>query len=145
MSESVDQITAAVAEPDPRFRQFPIPNTVDEVIIRIVEFVQLGVHDAGGPAYHFNVNAAEVDFKTNWGEFVEKQLKRHPSNPWPIQWKNIVHVAQLHGKLAVERAKAAGRTPVSPEDFVNGGLDAAKYCARRFGGIKFMGCWCNDC
>jgi len=145
MSDSLDPAVARVPEPDPRFRQFPIPDTVDEVVARIVEFVQHGVDDHGGPAFRFNVNAAEADFKDIWGKFVGYQLKRHPQNPWPDQWKNIVFIARKHAEFAVKFAKDGGRSQVSPEDFVKGGKEAAQVCLQLFGRVKFRGCWCNDC
>jgi hypothetical protein len=145
MPDSVDAPQIKVPEPDPRFREFPIPDTVDAVIARIVEFVGFGIDDAGGIAYRPEVNGAEADFKDYWGRFVERQLKRYPDNPWPDQWKNVVLIAKRHAQHAVELAKAAHRKPISHEDFVEGGKLAATECASLFGRARFLGCWCNDC
>src|SRR5688572_23014724 len=145
MSDLNDATEATIPEPDPRFKQFPVPNTVEQVVIRIVDFVGFGVEDAGGPAFRFERNGAEVAFEKNWGRHIAKQLKRFPENPWSAQWKNIVHIAKSHGAHAVRLAKAAGRRQVSVDDFVEGGKLAAEECLKLFGrGTErgARGCWC---
>ncbi len=137
-----------VEDPDPRFEEFPVPDTVDEVVARIVSFVQIAVRDAGGPSYEFNRNEAEAIFKEEWGEAIEKHLdhgKKIGQNPWLREWKAVVHVAKIHARKAVDRAKKRGRKPVSGDDFKLAGCEAAGSCWSTFGRTSIRGCWCNIC
>lgn len=146
MADTDQKTTDRLEEPDPRFKQFPIPNTADAVVERIVEFVQISVGDAGGPAYEFQKNGAEAAFLKHWGKHVQKHLKynKYGENPWPHEWKNVVAVAKQHGAFAVQLSKDDNERPVSIENFVKAGYKASGYCMARFG-PSLLGCWCNDC
>jgi hypothetical protein len=128
---------------DPRINEFPIPGTADEVIERVVGWVQIFVGDKGGPAFEFERNAAESAFGENWRKFVDQHLKKYP-NAWQEQWQNVAQVAERHAQFAFDRAKALKHHQVTTEDFVLGGFKAAGWCNATFR-TDNRGCWCNDC
>jgi len=127
---------------DPRINEFPIPTTVDDVVDRIVGWVQMFVRDQGGPAMEFNMASALAIFTEKWGEFIRQRLNHHKGNPWPDDFKQIGETARKHGVKAVELARSNKHKQVQMDDFVNAGFWAAGTCHTLVGG---RGCWCNEC